>query len=214
MKDNMVQELLLRALLGQNPTANPKQQVNNYQHQTNMNNMLGLRESLETLLKSLYINNAPNKQNSNIKNVNNSLSVQKPNMANQPKTSTPQVFEQFLSKEPDFFKGREMLFEYLNTSTVDFDVEELLKIAQLTKAIEEEAIKRFCAKNPKYAQFLTNENSKFLNKLESSNSAGVEGTLKSTPFFSAQDIDKMSNDEFLRHKDEIDAQILNLIKNS
>ena len=40
MKDNMVQELLLRALLGQNPTANPKQQVNNYQHQTNMNNML------------------------------------------------------------------------------------------------------------------------------------------------------------------------------
>ena len=214
MKDNMVQELLLRALLGQNPTAIPKQQVNNYQHQTNMNNMLGLRESLETLLKSLYINNAPNKQNSNIKNVNNSLSAQKPNMANQPKTSTPQVFEQFLSKEPDFFKGREMLFEYLNTSTVDFDVEELLKIAQLTKAIEEEAIKRFCAKNPKYAQFLTNENSKFLNKLESSNSAGVEGTLKSTPFFSAQDIDKMSNDEFLRHKDEIDAQILNLIKNS
>ena len=214
MKDNMVQELLLRALLGQNPTANPKQQVNNYQHQTNMNNMLGLRESLETLLKSLYINNAPNKQNSNIKNVNNSLSAQKPNMANQPKTSTPQVFEQFLCKEPDFFKGREMLFEYLNTSTVDFDVEELLKIAQLTKAIEEEAIKRFCAKNPKYAQFLTNENSKFLNKLESSNSAGVEGTLKSTPFFSAQDIDKMSNDEFLRHKDEIDAQILNLIKNS
>lgn len=214
MKDNMVQELLLRALLGQNPTANPKQQVNNYQHQTNMNNMLGLRESLETLLKSLYINNAPNKQNSNIKNVNNSLSAQKPNMANQQKTSTPQVFEQFLSKEPDFFKGREMLFEYLNTSTVDFDVEELLKIAQLTKAIEEEAIKRFCAKNPKYAQFLTNENSKFLNKLESSNSAGVEGTLKSTPFFSAQDIDKMSNDEFLRHKDEIDAQILNLIKNS
>ena len=214
MKDNMVQELLLRALLGQNPTANPKQQVNNYQHQTNMNNMLGLRESLETLLKSLYINNAPNKQNSNIKNVNNSLSAQKPNMANQPKTSTPQVFEQFSSKEPDFFKGREMLFEYLNTSTVDFDVEELLKIAQLTKAIEEEAIKRFCAKNPKYAQFLTNENSKFLNKLESSNSAGVEGTLKSTPFFSAQDIDKMSNDEFLRHKDEIDAQILNLIKNS
>ena len=214
MKDNMVQELLLRALLGQSPTANPKQQVNNYQHQTNMNNMLGLRESLETLLKSLYINNAPNKQNSNIKNVNNSLSAQKPNMANQPKTSTPQVFEQFLSKEPDFFKGREMLFEYLNTSTVDFDVEELLKIAQLTKAIEEEAIKRFCAKNPKYAQFLTNENSKFLNKLESSNSAGVEGTLKSTPFFSAQDIDKMSNDEFLRHKDEIDAQILNLIKNS
>ena len=214
MKDNMVQELLLRALLGQNPTANPKQQVNNYQHQTNMNNMLGLRESLETLLKSLYINNAPNKQNSNIKNVNNSLSAQKPNMANQPKTSNSQVFEQFLSKEPAFFKGREMLFEYLNTSTVDFDVEELLKIAQLTKAIEEEAIKRFCAKNPKYAQFLTNENSKFLNKLESSNSAGVEGTLKSTPFFSAQDIDKMSNDEFLRHKDEIDAQILNLIKNS
>ena len=155
MKDNMVQELLLRALLGQNPTANPKQQVNNYQHQTNMNNMLGLRESLETLLKSLYINNAPNKQNSNIKNVNNSLSAQKPNMANQPKTSTPQVFEQFLSKEPDFFKGREMLFEYLNTSTVDFDVEELLKIAQLTKAIEEEAIKRFCAKDD---AFCTDDN--------------------------------------------------------
>lgn len=214
MKDNMVQELLLRALMGQNPSINPKRQVNNYRHQTNMNNMLGSRGSLETLLKSLYINNAQKSQNSNIKNVNNSLNVNNKVSAPQQKSTTAQVFEQFLNMEPDFFKGREMLFDYLNSLTVDFDIDELIKIARLTKATEEEAIKRFCAKNPKYAQFLTNENSKFLNRLESSNSTGVEGMAKSTPFFSAQDIDKMSNDEFLKHKDEIDAQILNLIKNS
>ncbi len=214
MKDNMVQELLLRALMGQNPSINPKRQVNNYRHQTNMNNMLGSRGSLETLLKSLYINNAQKSQNSNIKNVNNSLNVNNKVSAPQQKSTTAQVFEQFLNMEPDFFKGREMLFDYLNSLTVDFDIDELIKIARLTKATEEEAIKRFCAKNPKYAQFLTNENSKFLNRLESSNSTGVEGMTKSTPFFSAQDIDKMSNDEFLKHKDEIDAQILNLIKNS
>ena len=214
MKDNMVQELLLRALMGQNPSINPKRQVNNYRHQTNMNNMLGSRGSLETLLKSLYINNAQKSQNSNIKNVNNSLNVNNKVSAPQQKSTTAQVFEQFLNMEPDFFKGREMLFDYLNSLTVDFDIDELIKIARLTKATEEEAIKRFCAKNPRYAQFLKNENSKFLNRLESSNSTGVEGMAKSTPFFSAQDIDKMSNDEFLKHKDEIDAQILNLIKNS
>ena len=215
MKDNMVQELLIKALLGQRPNA-LSAQANTYQRQTTSNIMPGLRESLEALLKSLYLNNAQNTAASNIKNVNNSNQI-KPVVNNeqvQKENKKPPVFEKFISANPDFFNGREILFEYLNSSNTDFDADELAKIARLTKIIEEAAIKRFCAKNPKYAQFLMNENSKFLNKLENSAEQGVEGTLKSAPFYSASDIDKMSNEEFLKHKDEIDAQILNLIKNS
>ena len=215
MKDNMVQELLMKALLGQRPNT-LSAQASPYQRQTTSNSMPGLRESLEALLKSLYLNNAQNLAASNIKNVNN-LNQIKPALNNgqiQKENSMSQVFEKFMSENPDFFKEREILFEYLNSINTDFDADELAKIAKLTKAVEEAAIKRFCAKNPKYSQFLMNENSKFLNKLENSADQGVEGTLKSTPFYSASDIDKMSNEEFLKHKDEIDAQILNLIKNS
>ena len=218
MKDNMVQELLLKALLGQTQNAAPI--TANSQRQTTSNSMLDKREILQSLLKSLYLNNAQKGQNSNVNNVKKSIdNKQVENKQKQEQTAnkpvkTSQVFEEFIGKNPDFFGGREILFEYLNSGNIDFDIEELDKIAQITKKIEEEAIKRFCAKNPKYAQFLTNENSKLLNKLEKSAQEGLDGNLKSSSFFSAQDIDKMSTDEFLKHKDEIDAQILNLIKNS
>ena len=218
MKDNMVQELLLKALLGQTQNAAPI--TANSQRQTTSNSMLDKREILQSLLKSLYLNNAQKGQNSNVNNVKKSIdNKQVENKQKQEQTAnkpvkTSQVFEEFIGKNPDFFGEREILFEYLNSGNIDFDIEELDKIAQITKKIEEEAIKRFCAKNPKYAQFLTNENSKLLNKLEKSAQEGLDGNLKSSSFFSAQDIDKMSTDEFLKHKDEIDAQILNLIKNS
>ena len=213
MKDNMVQELLLRALLSQNPTNTTA--AANTQRQTTPNNMPSKRGYLETLLKSLYLNNAQIPQASNIKNVNNmSQGMSQENQNTQPKMQMPQVFQEFINKNPEFFNTRGVLFEYLNSPNMNLDLEELNKIAQITQKIEEEAIKRFCAKNPKFAQFLSNENSKLTNKLENSMQGGFEGELKNSPTFSAQDIDKMSTDEFLKHKDEIDAQILNLIKNS
>ena len=215
MKDNMVQELLLKALLGQNPN-NASAQTSN-QRQNTLNNMPDKREILQSLLKSLYLNNTQKPQAYNVNNVNKLNSDKAPEMRTaQEKTSnnTAGVFEKFIGQNPDFFGGREILFEYLNSGNVNFDVEELNKIAQITKKLEEEAIKRFCAKNPKYAQFLTNENSKFLNKLENNTQSALEGTMKNSPFYSEQDINQMSTDEFLKHKDEIDAQILNLIKNS
>ena len=218
MKDNMVQELLLKALLSQSPTT-PQAPRSNQRNNTS-DSMLGKREILQSLLKSLYLNNTQKAAASNTNNTNNlqNLKMVQTTQPQAPKVNeTPQmqqVFEEFMGKNPDFFGGREILFDYLNASNVNFDLEELNKIAQITKAIEEEAIKRFCAKNPKYAQFLTNENSKILNKLENSTQGGLDGNLKSQPFYNAQDVSKMSTDEFLKHKDEIDAQILNLIKNS
>ena len=215
MKDNMVQELLLKALLGQNPN-NASAQTSS-QRQNTLNNMPDKREILQSLLKSLYLNNTQKPQAYNVNNVNKLNSDKAPEMRTaQEKTpnNTAGVFEKFIGQNPDFFGGREILFEYLNSGNVNFDVEELNKIAQITKKLEEEAIKRFCAKNPKYAQFLTNENSKFLNKLENNTQSALEGTMKNSPFYSEQDINQMSTDEFLKHKDEIDAQILNLIKNS
>ncbi len=218
MKDNMVQELLLKAILEQNP--NTTSATANNQHQMTSNSMHDKSEILKSLLKSLYLNNAQNAQISNVNNVKNSNNFKTKNngqtQINKSSCSkqTPEAFQEFINKNPDFFGNREILFEYLNSGDINFDIEELEKIAQITKKIEEDAIKRFCAKNPKYAQFLTNENSKLLNKLENTSQSGLEGNLKNTRFYSAKDINNMSTDEFLKHKDEIDTQILNLIKNS
>ena len=225
MKDNMVQELLLKALLAQRPNAFMPQANNNQRQTTSLNNMqLGQRESLETLLKSLYLNNATEQQDSNINNANNKQilnmpqtsapAAQKTGAAPQNAQTRPAVFEEFLNQEPDFFKGREVLFEYLNSLGSNFDAQELQTIAAITKQMEEDAIKRFCAKNPKYAQFLQQENSRFLNKLESAAGGALDGSLKSRPYYSVSDVMSMSTDEFLKHEDEIDAQIAELIKKS
>ncbi len=217
MKDNMVQELLTKALLEQAQKATPL--AANNQHQKTSNSMLDKREILQSLLKSLYLNNAQKAQNSNVNNVKNTSNSNLNNSVQNQSSNTnnlqiSKVFEEFINKNPDFFNGREILFEYLKSCNVVLDADELEKIAQITKTIEDEAIKRFCAKNPKFAQFLTDENSKQLKKLEKNAQSGFDGDLKNQTFYSAQDIDKMSTDEFLKHKDEIDAQILNLIKNS
>ena len=218
MKDNIVQELLLRTLFGQKPDATSATKAAQYQN--TQAGPLEKREILLSLLKSLYLDNAQKKQGSNVNNVNNSNGTK---ILNNPQTGAlntnrtqqiPQIFKEFIKENPDFFNQREVLFEYLNSANANLDLDELNKIAQITKTIEEEAIKRFCAKNPKYAQFLTNENSKLTNKLEKDVLDSLDGDLKNQQFYSAQDINKMSTDEFLKHKDEIDAQILNLIKNS
>lgn len=218
MKDNMVQELLLKALLaGQEGAVQPLTNQSQ-RNKTLSTDMLGKSIS-DTLLKSLYLNNAQNNGVSNIKNVNNSAKQKMPHTQQiqastaQEKVNMPSVFEEFMVKNPDFFRGRQILFDYLNSSGTDFDVDELTKIAEIAKAMEEEAIKRFCAKNPKYAQFLMQENSKTLNKLENTANSGLEGQLKGQPYFSEKDILKMSSDEFLKNENAINAQIDELLKN-
>ncbi len=217
MKDNMVQELLLKALLAKQPLNATVPQANNNQRQnTSFNNMQsGQRESLETLLKSLYLNNAPKQTASNTNNTN--INMPQTNMPNKGintlQKQKPAVFDEFLSQNPDFFSGREVLFEYLNSLDTGFDTEELVKIAQIVKKMEEDAIKRFCAKNPEYARFLQQENSKFLNKLENNSNNGIDGNFKNRTYFSEQDINSMSNDEFLKHENEINAQIMEMIRN-
>ena len=217
MKDNMVQELLLKALLAKQPLNATVPQANNNQRQnTAFNNMQsGQRESLETLLKSLYLNNAPKQTASNTNNTN--VNMPQTNMPNKGintlQKQKPAVFDEFLSQNPDFFSGREVLFEYLNSLDTGFDTEELVKIAQIVKKMEEDAIKRFCAKNPEYARFLQQENSKFLNKLENNSNNGIDGNFKNRTYFSEQDINSMSNDEFLKHENEINAQIMEMIRN-
>lgn len=217
MKDNMVQELLLKALLAKQPLNATVPQANNNQRQnTSFNNMQsGQRESLETLLKSLYLNNAPKQTASNTNNTN--VNMPQTNMPNKGintlQKQKPAVFDEFLSQNPDFFSGREVLFEYLNSLDTGFDTEELVKIAQIVKKMEEDAIKRFCAKNPEYARFLQQENSKFLNKLENNSNNGIDGNFKNRTYFSEQDINSMSNDEFLKHENEINAQIMEMIRN-
>ena len=213
----MVQELLLKALLAKQPLNATVPQANNNQRQnTAFNNMQsGQRESLETLLKSLYLNNAPKQTASNTNNTN--VNMPQTNMPNKGintlQKQKPAVFDEFLSQNPDFFSGREVLFEYLNSLDTGFDTDELVKIAQIVKKMEEDAIKRFCAKNPEYARFLQQENSKFLNKLENNSNNGIDGNFKNRTYFSEQDINSMSNDEFLKHENEINAQIMEMIRN-
>ena len=211
MKDNMVQELLLRALLAKQPaTAAPSTNTNQRQN-ASFSTQNNSREVLTALLKSLYLNNAPKQTASNTNNTNINTTPQTPAKA-QIQADKPVVFEEFMKQNPDFFNGREVLFEYLNSLGTNFDKEELDKIAQIVKRMEEDTIKRFCAQNPKYANFLQQENSKFLNKLENNGKSEIDGSLKSRRYYSASDIDSMTTDEFLKHEDEINAQIMDLIR--
>ena len=211
MKDNMVQELLLRALLAKQPaTAAPSTNTNQRQN-ASFSTQNNSREVLTALLKSLYLNNAPKQTASNTNNTNINTTPQTPAKV-QIQADKPVVFEEFMKQNPDFFNGREVLFEYLNSLGTNFDKEELDKIAQIVKRMEEDAIKRFCAQNPKYANFLQQENSKFLNKLENNGKSEIDGSLKSRRYYSASDIDSMTTDEFLKHEDEINAQIMDLIR--
>ena len=211
MKDNMVQELLLRALLAKQPaTAAPSTNTNQRQN-ASFSTQNNSREVLTALLKSLYLNNAPKQTASNTNNTNINTTPQTPAKV-QIQADKPVVFEEFMKQNPDFFNGREVLFEYLNSLGTNFDKEELDKIAQIVKRMEEDTIKRFCAQNPKYANFLQQENSKFLNKLENNGKSEIDGSLKSRRYYSASDIDSMTTDEFLKHEDEINAQIMDLIR--
>ena len=172
--------------------------------QTSPKNSPITRESLETLLKSLYYNNAQKKGNYNIKNVNN--------LPNE-KVQTKTVFEEFSTQDPTFFEQRNTLLDYLKNSNVNFDLEELIKIAQLAKQLEQEAIKRFCAKNQKYADFLEQENRNTLNKLEGTANSGFEGSIQNKPYFDAQSVGKMTSEEFLKNQEAIDAQIMDFLRN-
>ena len=207
----MVQELLLRALLAKQPaTAAPSTNTNQRQN-ASFSTQNNSREVLTALLKSLYLNNAPKQTASNTNNTNINTTPQTPAKV-QIQADKPVVFEEFMKQNPDFFNGREVLFEYLNSLGTNFDKEELDKIAQIVKRMEEDTIKRFCAQNPKYANFLQQENSKFLNKLENNGKSEIDGSLKSRRYYSASDIDSMTTDEFLKHEDEINAQIMDLIR--
>ncbi len=128
------------------------------------------------------------------------------------KSPTASVFEEFSLSEPEFFTTRIQLFDYLSQNASNFDLSELKKIAELTKTLEDEAIKRFCKTNPKYAQFLQEENSKVTKRLQSANSA-LEGQSKQVTNFSEADILKMSNSDFLKNESAINAQIQEMIKN-
>lgn len=211
MKDNMVQELLLRALLAKQPATGTPSTNTNQRQNASLSTQNNSREVLTALLKSLYLNNAPKQTASNTNNTNINTTPQTPAKA-QIQADKPVVFEEFMKQNPDFFNGREVLFEYLNSLGTNFDKEELDKIAQIVKRMEEDAIKRFCAQNPKYANFLQQENSKFLNKLENNGKSEIDGSLKSRRYYSASDIDSMTTDEFLKHEDEINAQIMDLIR--
>lgn len=211
MKDNMVQELLLRALLAKQPATGVPSTNTNQRQNASLSTQNNSREVLTALLKSLYLNNAPKQTASNTNNTNVNMGQKTPNNG-VIQTDKPVVFEEFMKQNPYFFNGREVLFEYLNSLGANFDKEELGKIAQIVKRMEEDAIKRFCAKNPKYANFLQQENSKFLNKLENNGKSEIDGSLKSRQYYSASDIDSMTTDEFLKHEDEINAQIMDLIR--
>lgn len=212
MKNNMVQELLKIALLN-NPKAATDAARNstlNAPVQSERNKQISKKDIALALIKSLYSNNAQNQNSSNIKKTNDTkvqtIAENAPNSSN-----LAEVFELFAKENPNYFKERPTLQNYLTQNIQTMDIEDLKKITQIANELEEAAIKRFCAQNPNYEEFLAKENEKTLNKLQSLNGSELEGNLKTKKTFSEEEIKKMTSDEFLKHKDEIDAQINELL---
>ena len=197
MKDNMVQEPILKALL------DGKQKTQQHLAQQSQDSMQNGVRLLYALLKSLYNNNSTKNNSSNIQNVN---------FSNKQEKQTAKGFEEYFNENSDFFNDRKNLLDYLKNPNLNLNSEELSKIKNLIETLENEAIKRFCLKNPKYAKILDEENTKILDKLKNIGQTGQDGTNKIQPTFSAEQIEKMSTDEFLENEKDIYAQISNLIK--
>jgi len=211
MKSKMVQELLIKALINQYNNARPAEASANGAH-VRGNTPNTQSELVKALLKSLYLNNSPKQNISNIKKTNTPIK----NIVAQ--TQVPQgqkvanAIEKFIQKEPNFFKERGMLQEYLENEINDIEDAQLEAIVNITKELEKTAIKRFCEKNPKYAEFLKEENKKTLNKLDDAYNREIGGELKTRQTFTQGDIEKMSDEDFLKHKNDIDAQLSELLK--
>lgn len=129
--------------------------------------------------------------------------------AQMPQTQEAQgqdAFAEFAALKPNFFNrsGRGEVLNYLKNSSAKFDKDELLQIAQLIEALENDAVDRYLKKE-EYGKTLNDENN--IAKLRLTANAQSSNAADNNRVFTRAQIGKMSGDEFTKNEAAIMEQL-------
>lgn len=164
-------------------------------------------ESLQKLLNSGFINQ---QQGQNLLNhiirtaLNNTQSLEE-----KPKTyfDKDSVFKEFEKEKPEFFNkdGRNEILSYLKSDEIQFDKDELSKIAKIVEQVEKSAIDRYI-KKVAHEQNLEKFNNEAKEKLQANAQKSKNDTKNLQPFTREQ-IGNMTSAEFIKHESLIMEQL-------
>ena len=117
------------------------------------------------------------------------------------------IYDEFNKKSDNFFgiEGRKDVFDYLKRETSGMTHDDLYKISGIIKNVEKAAITRYL-KNIAHERNLTKSNDTAKSRL-TSNAQYADGSAKLPHIFTRAQIDKMSNDEFLKNEKAIFQQL-------
>lgn len=117
------------------------------------------------------------------------------------------AFREFEKDNPDFFNcdGRSEIMEYLNSDEIQFDKDELSKIAKIVEQVEKSAIDRYI-KKAAHEENLEKSNSVAKQRLQA-NAQKSKSDGKNNAPFTREQIGKMSSAEFLENEKKIMDQL-------
>ena len=165
--------------------------------------------NLKTLLNSGLINH---QQGQNLLNhiIRKALDENVHNMAEDiPETVFDKntAFKDFEKENPNFFtaQGRNEILNYLKSDEIQFDKDELSKIAKIVEQVEKSAIERYL-KKVAHEENLEKENSLAKQRLKANAQKSKHDGKNDSPFTREQ-IGKMSSADFLKYEKQIMEQL-------
>ena len=182
----------------------------NEQNQNLRKNLKDGFQNLQLLLNTGLINQ---QQGQNLLNhiIKTALdeNVQQKMLENQPELTFDKnsVFKEFEKENPDFFTpdGRSEILNYLKADEIQFDKDELSKIAKIVEQVEKSAIDRYL-KKVAHEENLEKSNSEAKLRLKANAQKSKSGEINDSPFTREQ-IGKMSSADFLKYEKQIMEQL-------
>lgn len=182
----------------------------NEQKQKLRNNLKADIKGLQMLLNSGIINQ---QQGQNLLNhiIRTALenNVQQPMLEEKPKITFDRnsAFKEFEKEKPEFFsgEGRSEILNYLKSGEVQFDKDELSKIAKIVEQVEKSAIEQYL-KKVAHDKNLEKSNSTAKQRLQANAQKSKSSGKQNIPFTREQ-IGKMSSAEFLENESQIMKQL-------
>ena len=117
------------------------------------------------------------------------------------------AFYEFEKEKPEFFvgDGRNDILNYLKSGEIQFDKDELSKIAKIVEQVEKSAIDRYL-KKAAHEQNLEKANSQAKQRLQA-NAQKTKNDGKDNSPFTREQIGKMSSADFLKYEKQIMEQL-------
>lgn len=117
------------------------------------------------------------------------------------------AFQEFEKENPKFFsgEGRSEILNYLKSDEIQFDKDELSKIAKIVEQVEKSAIDRYL-KKVAHEENLEKSNNEAKSRLQA-NAQKSNGDGKNLQPFTREQLSKMTSAEFLKHEPLIMEQL-------